>query len=410
MSVYQATVDPAERNTSHTMMLELVGSDKDVLDVGCASGYLAEALGRNGCRVSGVEYDPTEAEKARPFLVDLVVADLNEVDLAGQLPGASYDAIVFGDVLEHLLDPDAVLTSSLALLREGGSIVISIPNVAHGSVRLALLQGRWNYSDTGLLDRTHIRFFTFDTLLAMLERAGLTVTELRSTVADPLGTEITVDQTVLPPDTVDWVRRQAHSQAYQFVLTAERAERAPEHRADGHVSDGHVSDRRVPHVLPAVPLPEVHDVHAEVVELKAAAVGLHHQIDGLQATVTDLEEALTREHTANTVLRRAVLTSRDHAIGHEAQLGRLRAELATVRHQLHTTTLDAQYAHSELAKSIADAQAAHARLAILRWFRHPIRHGVWTMAGGVRRALPPRVWRALTTPIRPLIESKRASQ
>ncbi len=198
VSVYEATVDPAERNTSHALILELVGHDKRVLDVGCASGYLSEALGKNGCTVSGIEYDATEAEKARPFLEQLVVADLNEVDLAEQFPVESFDVIVFGDVLEHLLDPDAVLAASLKLLRPNGSVVISIPNVAHGSVRLALLQGRWNYTPTGLLDRTHVRFVTYESLLAMLERAGLAVTDLRATVADPLATEVAVDSGACP--------------------------------------------------------------------------------------------------------------------------------------------------------------------------------------------------------------------
>lgn len=402
MSVYQATVDPAERNTSHTMMLELVGHDKDVLDVGCASGYLAEALGRNGCRVSGIEYDPVEAEKARPSLVELVVADLNTDDLADQFPDRLYDSIVFGDVLEHLLDPDAVLASSLSLLRPGASVVISIPNVAHGAVRLSLLQGHWNYSDTGLLDRTHIRFFTFDTLLAMLERAGLSVTELRSTVADPLGTEIAVEDSVLPPDAVTWVRNQAHAHAYQFVLTAQRAEGGVDH---------------VQHVLPAVPPPQVHDVHAEVSELKGEAAGLRGEIDqlneeigALQTRIVGLRQEATHEQDINTALRRTVLTSRDHAIGHEAQVGRLRAELATVRHHLHTTTLDAQYAHSELAKSIKDSQDAHARLATAMWYRHPLRHGVRGTAVVVRRAVGPRVWAVITAPIRPMVNRRRAER
>jgi len=99
VSVYQATVDPAERNTSHTMMLELVGGNKAVLDVGCASGYLAEALGKNGNVVSGIEYDAGDAEKARPFLKDLVVADLSFISLTKVLPAVlatcapGYDAL-----------------------------------------------------------------------------------------------------------------------------------------------------------------------------------------------------------------------------------------------------------------------------------------------------------------------------
>jgi len=359
VSVYQATVDPAERNTSHTMMLELVGAGKAVLDVGCASGYLAEALGKNDNVVSGIEYDATDAEKARPFLKDLVVADLNVVDLAEQFAAHSFDVIIFGDVLEHLLYPVSVLRSALALLRPGGSIVISIPNVAHGAVRLSLLQGRWDYTPTGLLDRTHIRFFTFDTLLAMLEEVGLSVTELRATVADPLATEIQVDGNVLPPDAVDWVRRQDHSDVYQFVLSAQVAEPA----ADGSIQ--HAAD-----VLPSVDLAPVHDIHTEVAEL-------HTQIAAHKAEIT--------------ALRRQVLTSRDHAIGAEARLGILRAEVTKARTEAHEARVEAHHVHSELAKSIKDAQEAHALLNRQHWIRHRL-----------AVAIGPRAWAMITAPLRPL--------
>lgn len=373
MSVYQATVDPAERNTSHTMMLELVGADKEVLDVGCASGYLAEALGRNGCLVSGVEYDPVDAEKARPFLVELVVADLNQVDLAEQFPTSTFDTIVFGDVLEHLLDPATVLTSSLRLLRPGGSIVISIPNVAHGSVRLALLQGRWNYTDTGLLDKTHIRFFTLKTLLAMLEKAGLTVTELRSTVADPLATEVGIDNLELPPEAVEWVREQPHAQAYQFVLSAK-------------VGEPDISAAEQ-HALPAIPVPKVRDLNTEIAELRA-------HVRTLEAHAVDLDGALVKERARVTELRRAVLTSRDYAIGAEAQVGRLRAQVVKAQQETHEARMDAHYAHTELAKAIKDAQNAHGMLAAA--------HFSVRLRRAVARLVGPRAWRLMTAPFRPL--------
>ena len=375
MSVYQATVDPAERNTSHTMMLELVGSDKEVLDVGCASGYLAEALGKNGCLVSGIEYDPRDAEKAKPFLVELVVADLNEVDLAEQFPNSTFDTIVFGDVLEHLLDPQTVLTSSLKLLRPGGSVVISIPNVAHGSVRLALLQGRWNYTDTGLLDRTHIKFFTFNSLLAMLEKSGLAVTELRSTVADPLATEVGIDNEALPVEAVEWVRGQAHAQAYQFVLSAKLAEA------------GDDTDPGNQHVLPAIPLPQVRDLDTEIADLRG-------HVAMLEERNSDLDRQLTKEHAAVIELRRAVLTSRDYAIGAEAQVGRLRAQVVKAQQETHEARIDAHYAHTELAKAIKDAQNAHAALAAA--------HVNIRVRQAVARMVGPRVWRLMTAPFRPL--------
>lgn len=364
MSVYQATVDPAERNTSHALMLELVGSSRSVLDVGCASGYLAEALGKQGCQVSGVEYDAIEAEKARPFLADLVVADLNQVDLGGKFPDVTFDTIVFGDVLEHLLEPASVLNSSLSLLKPDGTVVISIPNVAHGAVRLTLLQGRWDYRPTGLLDRTHIRFFTLETLLAMLRTAGLVVTDLRATVADPMGTEIAIDGETLPPYAVDWVRSQPRATDYQYILSATRGTAYP------------AGDE--PEVQPAIALDPVQDVHAQLAQARDEQIQrLEHQRQEILA------------------LRRDLLTGRDHAVGTEAQLGQLRAELARSHRETAEVRADAIYAHAELAKSIADAKQAHALLnrSFTRRLFNRSKRVVATLVG-------PRIWAAATSAVR----------
>lgn len=220
MYQYDMRIDPAAQNTSHGLLLELVGADSRVLDLGCATGYLAEALGSVGCKVSGVEYVPEAAEKARPFLERLVIADLNELDLVAEFGAGSFDTVVFGDVLEHLTDPEAVLRGAVPLLAPGGSIVISVPNVTHGSLRLALLQGRWRYTETGLLDRTHVRFFTRRSLIELLTSAGLAPVDLRRTTADPLGVEVEVDPTDLPDGVVEWLAGQEDADTYQFVVRA----------------------------------------------------------------------------------------------------------------------------------------------------------------------------------------------
>lgn len=222
MSLYHTTVDPDAPNDSHALMLELIGPAPRVLDVGCATGYLAEALRSRGSTVSGIEFDPDAGRRALPFLEKLVVGDLDTLDLAQEFAPATFDVIVFGDVLEHLKDPLSALRRARSLLAPGGAVVISIPNVAHGSLRLALLQGRWEYHDTGLLDRTHIRFFTRSTLLALLHDAGFVAVELRRTVVDPLGAEIRVDRDQLPAGAVEWLQGQPDADTYQFVLRAVR--------------------------------------------------------------------------------------------------------------------------------------------------------------------------------------------
>ncbi|MGC8514039.1 MAG: methyltransferase domain-containing protein [Acidimicrobiales bacterium] len=128
--------------------------------------------------------------------------------------------VVFADVLEHLRDPVAVLRRASKLLAPGGSVVISIPNVAHGSVRLSLLEGRFDYRPLGLLDDTHLRFFTRSSLEAMLGAAGFSAVDVRRTTADAFATEIPLDASRFAPELVDRVRSDPDAFTYQFVLRA----------------------------------------------------------------------------------------------------------------------------------------------------------------------------------------------
>jgi O-antigen biosynthesis protein len=221
VSKYDTDVDPAS-NTSHALMLRLVGNNKWVLDVGCASGYLARALREQGCRVSGVEYDAGAAEEAAPALDKVVVGDLEQLDLAAEFAGEEFDVIVFGDVLEHLRDPLPVLRSVRELLRPGGSVVISVPNIAHADVRLSLLQGKFDYRDLGLLDVTHVRFFTRSSLRTFLRDAGFVAVDVRTTTADVFTTELAEDAKGVDQALVDQVLQDPDARTYQFVVKAVR--------------------------------------------------------------------------------------------------------------------------------------------------------------------------------------------
>lgn len=309
MTLYETVVDTAAINSSHSVIAALVGHDRSVLDVGCSSGYLATALREQGCTVSGIEYDPESAERARPLLRDLVVGDLNTLPLAEAFAGKSFDRIVFGDVLEHLSDPAGVLRSATEILAPGGEVVLSIPNVAHGSVRLALLQGSWAYRDTGLLDRTHIKFFTFDGVERLLDEAGLVATEIRAVVLDPLAVEVEVDQARLPQGVVDWVRHQPHASTYQFVLRARPAS-----------AEGEPRSRTVVPVA-EVEVPLDGHVRGEVVAAMARLVD--------QRNAESAQAAVSARHD--------LLTARDNAIGLENTALLARAELAGARQDIIAT-------------------------------------------------------------------------
>jgi 2-polyprenyl-3-methyl-5-hydroxy-6-metoxy-1,4-benzoquinol methylase len=149
-----------------------------ILDVGCASGALASALKERGAsHVAGLELDAEAAAKARGRIDELVEGSA----LDSELPWApeSFDVVIFADVLEHLPDPDRALDRFVPLVAEGGRVVISVPNTRFWSVLLRLIVDRWEYTEHGVRDRTHLRIFTRKSLLRMLDDHGLALDSLR---------------------------------------------------------------------------------------------------------------------------------------------------------------------------------------------------------------------------------------
>ena len=224
---YDTDVHLSNENMSQTLLAQFIGGNRRVLDVGCATGYTAKVLRGLGCEVSGVEYDEAMAAQARPHLDRLEVGDVEQLDLVGLFGAGSFDAVVFGDVLEHLRDPVEVLRRCRPLLAAGGSVVASIPNVAHGSVRLALLHGRFDYTETGLLDRTHLRLFTRDAVLGLFADAGYVPVAVRRTRLGVFETEVPVREGDYPPGVVDAVLGDPEATTYQFVVQAVPADQAP---------------------------------------------------------------------------------------------------------------------------------------------------------------------------------------
>ncbi|HET7875573.1 MAG TPA: class I SAM-dependent methyltransferase [Methylomirabilota bacterium] len=171
-----------DRYSSHAVILSRLGEGRGrrLLDVGAADGFLAELLTARGWTVTALERDPEQAARARGRCKEVVVADLEEA--APKLAG-SFEAIVYGDILEHLSDPLRVLVAINRTLARGGVVIVSVPNVAHLWMRFNLFLGRFEYADRGILDRTHLRFFTRRSFRRLLGQAGLEVKELLVTPA-----------------------------------------------------------------------------------------------------------------------------------------------------------------------------------------------------------------------------------
>jgi 2-polyprenyl-3-methyl-5-hydroxy-6-metoxy-1,4-benzoquinol methylase len=157
------------------------------LDVGCGAGALGAALKLDtGAEVHGIEVFEAAADIAQTRLDGVLRVDLQRVTEL-PYPPAHFDVITFGDVLEHMHDPHGLLRLLRTHLTPDGVIVCSIPNVKHWSVVAdLLLNDRWRYADQGLLDRTHVHFFTLAEIDEMLRETGLDVIELRTLKSGPM--------------------------------------------------------------------------------------------------------------------------------------------------------------------------------------------------------------------------------
>jgi len=150
---------------------------QNVLDVGCAEGLLGEWIRENrGCRVTGIELNPDAARAASDRLDKVLVGNIETMKLP--FSEGTFDHIIFGDVLEHLTDPWSVLKKVAPLLRPGGSVIACIPNIGHISVIAGLLSGQFRYASQGLLDKTHLRFFTQQGIVDLFRESGYEITHL----------------------------------------------------------------------------------------------------------------------------------------------------------------------------------------------------------------------------------------
>lgn len=151
-----------------------------VLDVGCGTGVISCLLQElSGCEITGIEPDEARVAIARGrglkvhqgYLTERTAAELGR-----------FDAVVFADVLEHLPDPGNLVIRAAAMLSPSGFVIASVPNAAHWTMRMDLFRGRFEYEDCGIMDATHLRWFTHDSLRGFFGRLGLEVTAMDQTV------------------------------------------------------------------------------------------------------------------------------------------------------------------------------------------------------------------------------------
>jgi len=166
--------DPEEKNG---LVSAMIPPGSRVLDVGCATGSTGKELqDTRGCEVVGVEPHAERAAAARQRGLNVVTGVLEDLD-PQQIP--PFDAVLFLDILEHLPDPSPILEVAKRFLKSGGFVIASVPNVAHWTVRLDIARGKFEYTTSGIMDATHLRWFTESTLRRMFTMAGYQMTDWR---------------------------------------------------------------------------------------------------------------------------------------------------------------------------------------------------------------------------------------
>jgi O-antigen biosynthesis protein len=253
---------------------------------------------RLGCSVTGVEISPEAAAIAADHCDHVIVGDAEKLDYDELLGDERFDAILFADVLEHLRDPDALLRRVRPFISDEGVVIASLPNVAHASVRLALLGGEFRYRDTGLLDDTHVRFFTRDSIQDLFEESGYAITNWLRKRVDLNESEIQ-PPAQLPEDARAWAANaDPEATTYQFVVRAVPSGEAQELSASRREARRAQEEVAALHRALAHEQAKIAELGEEVERLRTDRAAEQTQLEGLRRAHETLSRRLMAERAA----------------------------------------------------------------------------------------------------------------
>ncbi|TXH71450.1 MAG: class I SAM-dependent methyltransferase [Thiothrix sp.] len=225
-----------DNNHSHSKIVQLIPRYAQVLELGCSTGAMSRLM-KEQCeaRIFGVEKDSQAAWQAQRYCDYVFTEDLDDPHSLDALQFEKFDVITLVDVLEHLRYPQQLLERLKPFMMDESVILLSVPNVAHTSVRLELLTGDFRYEEAGILDATHLKFFTLNSLKALIERSGFVINEVDYTWHDlpdsviarylrQVGVEAT-------PRALEYFH-QPDAVAYQFIISISLAKQKSEHDKD----------------------------------------------------------------------------------------------------------------------------------------------------------------------------------
>ncbi len=210
-----------EDNSSLTYMLKNIEPGSTVLEFGPATGYMTRYLKEElKCLVYIVEIEKEAFEKARVYAQDGICGSAEDGSWCERFQGINFDYITFADVLEHLMNPWQVLEWSVKLLKKNtGRILVSIPNIGHNAVLIDLFNNKFEYRKTGIMDNTHLRFFTHDSAVEMFYKCGLFIVDEDAVVFDLDYTGLGNSSTDVPENVWDELRLREYGFINQFLFT-----------------------------------------------------------------------------------------------------------------------------------------------------------------------------------------------
>jgi 2-polyprenyl-3-methyl-5-hydroxy-6-metoxy-1,4-benzoquinol methylase len=393
---YDLEID-VDSDSHQARIVRLVGTGKRVLELGCATGYMSRALRDRRCQVVAVEIDAKAAERAAAFCERVLVGDLDRLELARDLGEDRFDVVVAADVLEHLKDPLATLRAVRSVLKPDGYLLASIPNIAHGSVRLALLSGHFPYSETGLLDHTHLRFYSRETMEKLIEEAGFAIVHLERHEVPLADSEVPYDPAKVPAELLQALAQDPEALTYQFIVVAypmaqaglnwirrhrldmNRAQEAGRRAAADlqHQVQELAKEKEANQHLAADLQRQVHELSQEKEAAQRLAAELQQQLpvlsrekEAAQHLAADLQHQLQEQGSAVEAYRREIAERRQADEGREEQVRALTARVDLLldrEKELREMLLDA---HDQLLRRDEEFKVAMA--TALQQKVHPV--------------------------------------